>query len=318
MLTGRGTGVTWRTDAPPTDPARGRLLALFSALGLVTVVLLALGAPARAVISTDIVNVINAERHANGLPLVRLDSALSAGCAVYDNYRRLNGSVNDGFTPGPEQPARPGYTAAGARASHDSLLNAGDRPADSWAGGDVFDDAPGHLFALMDPAVAVIGADQLDFDLGSFFGTAYISCIDTRSAQRRAVPRRVHTYAYIGPDGRLPIAPPDYREPPFGVGRLIFLYFSVPKRATVTLLSLKIRTADGRVHDPLYVRLTGGLRDGRPHHSAEAVTAASPGAKGSSPGVEVSAGPETKQVDFTWRGEDGELHRTKISVREPG
>ena len=34
--------------------------------------------------------------------------------------------------------------------------------------------------------------------------------------------------------------------------------------------------------------------------------------------VEGGAGPETKQVDFTWRGEDGELHRTKISVREPG
>src|SRR5262249_17053514 len=88
-----------------------------------------------------------------------------------------------------EEASKPGYTAAGARAAHDSLLNAGDRPADSFAAGDVFDDAPNHLFALMDPAVAVIGADQTDFELG-FFGTVSLSFLALRHrpppARRRA------------------------------------------------------------------------------------------------------------------------------------
>jgi hypothetical protein len=146
-------------------------------------------APASAATRAQIISAINAVRHANGLPLVREDPALSAGCAAYDNYRRLNGSVQDGFTPGPEDPSKPGYTAAGARTSRESLLNAGDRPADSWTAGDVFDDAPGHQFQLMNPDVAVVGVDQLDLQLGAFFGTAYLSCIDTGGARRRPRPR---------------------------------------------------------------------------------------------------------------------------------
>jgi hypothetical protein len=81
--------------------------------------------PARAITGPQIVNVINAKRRANGLPPVREDPALSAGCAAYDNYRRINGGVEDGFTPGAEQPSKPSYTTTGARASRDSLLNAG-------------------------------------------------------------------------------------------------------------------------------------------------------------------------------------------------
>jgi hypothetical protein len=163
--------------------------------------------PAQAVVPAQIVQVINAERQANGLPPVREDPGLSAGCAQYDNYRRMNGSLSNAFPPGREDPSKPGYTAAGSQASRNSLLNAGDRPADSWAGGDVFDDAPNHLRSLMDPAVAVVGADQLDFNLGPPFGTASLSCVDVRSAPGRAAPRRLHLYTYIGPDGKAPRNP---------------------------------------------------------------------------------------------------------------
>jgi hypothetical protein len=106
-------------------------------LGIPLVVVgLALAPSASAVTGAQIVSTVNAERHANGLPPVREDPALSAGCADYDNYRRLNGGIQDGFTPGPEDPSMPGYTTAGARAARNSLLNAGDRPADNWATGD--------------------------------------------------------------------------------------------------------------------------------------------------------------------------------------
>jgi hypothetical protein len=260
-------------------------------------------APAGAVTSAQIVSVINAERHLNGLPSVREDPGLSAGCAAYDRYRSLNGSAQDGFTPGPEQVGKPGYSKAGARASHDSLLNAGDRPADSWANGDVFDDAPGHLFQLMDPAVAVIGVDQLDVNLGSFFGTAYISCVDDRSAPGRASPRHLHTFHYLGPTGTVPDAPPTYREGPFGVGRVVFLYFMAPRGTTVTLRLLKLQSPTGVLSNPPYVRLTGGLRDGRKSSTAHAASGPTGNGSTKEPATEVGVGktpppkPEPERLD---------------------
>jgi hypothetical protein len=269
-----------------------------------------LASPASAVTSAQIISVINAERHGNGLPLLHEDPSLSAGCAAYDNYRRLNGSVQDGFTPGPEERSKPGYTAAGARASRDSLLNAGDRPADSWANGDVFDDAPGHLFQLMNPDLAVIGVDQLEVNLGPFFGTAYISCIDTRSARYRPRSRRPRLYTYVGPNGTTPVHPPAYREGPSVQGALIFVYFDGPKRATVTLRLLTLRYPDRAVRQPAYTLLTGGLRDGRKARRARA--SRKPTGKFSSPqpSTVIEVGPPV--------GEGPYKLKTIYEYQEPG
>lgn len=216
---------------------------------------------ARAVSSPQIVGAINAERRANRLPPVHEDPALSAGCAQYDNYRRINGSLLNAFTLHGEEPSKPGYSPAGARAAHDSLLNAGDRPADSFAAGDVFDDAPNHLVALMDPSVAVIGADQTDFAFG-LFGTVSLSCVDVRSARPRAKPRRLHVYTYVGPNGKAP-RNPTYREGPPGRGTFLFLYFDAPRGARVTLRRLRIRHHDGTLAKPTFVGVSGGLIDRR-------------------------------------------------------
>ena len=243
--------------------------------------------PAGAVTSAQIVQVINAERAANGIPPVRENPALSAGCAQYDNYRRMNGGLANAFTPGREIAGMPGYTAAGAQASKNSLLNAGDRPADSWTAGDVFDDAPNHLRALMDPAVAVVGADQLDFDVGSFFGTASLTCVDVRSAPPRKPPRRFKQYLYAGPDGRVPFDPV-YREGPSGIGAHLFLYFTVPKGTAVSLTSLVLKRPDGTTAKPSYVAFYGGLRDGRARAAGRALpNPQSPPAPGNSKVVEV-------------------------------
>jgi hypothetical protein len=231
-------------------------------LVLVAAASLLIPAPAWGVSSAEIVQVINAERHANGLPPVREDSALSAGCAAEDNYRRMNGSIDDAFTPRGEDPSKPGYSTAGSRAARNSLFNAGDRPGDSFAGGDVFDDAPNHLVALMDPAVKVIGADQLNFNAGPLFGTASLSCIDVRSAPPRSKPRRLHVYSYVGPDGKAP-RDPSYREGPSGSGPFLFLYFDAPKGARVTLRALTIRRPNGSISKPSLVAVSGGLIDGR-------------------------------------------------------
>lgn len=279
-----------------------------------------LASSASAIAGAQIVGVVNAERHANGLPLLREDPALSAGCAGYDNYRRLNGSVQDGFTPGPEERSKPGYTAAGARASADSLLNVGDRPADSWANGDVFDDAPGHLFQLMNPDLAVIGADQLEVDLGPFFGTAYISCVDTRSARYRPRPRRPRLYTYLGPNGTAPVDPPRYREGPGVQGALIFAYFDGRKRASIVLRSLTLRYPSGAVRQPAYALLTGGLRDGRRARRAQA--SRKPTGKFSSPqpsivteiGPPIGEGPYKLKIVYQYQ-EPG--HRLVYSTTVP-
>lgn len=259
-------------------------------LGAGALATLALASSASAVTDAEIVNTINVERHANGLPPVREDPALSTGCAGYDNYRRLNGGVQDGFTPGPEEPSKPGYTPAGALASHNSLLNAGDRPADNWSNRDVFDDAPGHLFQLMNPDLAVVGVDQLEVDLGPFFGTAYISCIDTRSAKLRPRPSKPRLYTYIGPNGTAPVAP-SYREGPGVQGTLIFAYFEGPSHAKVTLRSLTLQYPNGAVRQPAYTFLAGGLRDGRGAHRAKASRKPTGKFSSSRPSTVIEVGP---------------------------
>lgn len=297
------------------DPLRGLPVAIWVA-GAAMV----LASPALATVNgSQIVAAVNAERVANGLPPVREDPGLSAGCAAYDNYRQLNGSVLDGFTPGPEDPAKPGYTGAGARAAHDSLLNAGDRPADSWESGDVFDDAPGHLFQLMNPELAAVGADQLEVDLGPFLGAAHISCVDTRSAPYRSRPRKPRLFTYVGANGTAPTSV-SYREGPHVGGTLIFAYLDVPKRATATLRSLTLRYPDGTVAQPLYSFLGGGLRDGRRAHRARA--SRKPTGKFSSPqpsivtevGPPIGEGPYKLKIVYQYQ-EPG--HRLVYSTTVP-
>jgi hypothetical protein len=143
--------------------------------------------PAWAVSPARIVQIINVERAANGLPPVTESRALSAGNAQLDHYAQRYGSPSSGYFFRSEDPSKSGYTRAGAQAAPNSLLAVGNRSSsnlflnDDWAMGEVFDNAPGHLIELMDPGVAVIGADQLDFRVARY-GTVYLSSIDVRSA----------------------------------------------------------------------------------------------------------------------------------------
>lgn len=231
--------------------------------------------PALAVSASRIVAVVNAERQANGLPRVRESPPLSAGCAQYDNYRRLNGSLEDAFTLHGETPGRPGYTPAGAEAATHSLLNAGDRVADGFAAGDVFDDAPNHLVALMDPAVAVVGADQTDFPF-ALFGTVHLVCIDVRSAASRANPRHLRVYVYRGPRGRVPRRHLAYREGPRGLGSVVALYLDAPRGARVALKSLTLIGPEGRTRPPAALTVSGGLGRARAAISKEVARSPTP------------------------------------------
>jgi hypothetical protein len=113
----------------------------------------------------------------------------------------------------------------------------------------------------MDPAVAVIGADQLDFPYGPY-GTVSLTCVDVRSAPGRAHPHKLHAYLYRGPNGKVP-PDPAYREGPPGNGPYLFLYFFAPAGAHVALKSLNITTLAGAPVKLTYIQFSGGLIDAR-------------------------------------------------------
>lgn len=197
--------------------------------------------PAWAVTHDEIMSVLNAERAANDLPLLVEDQALSAGCAAHNNYEMLNGSPS-GYLFRDEDPSLPGYTPEGDRAAANSAFSVGDRPEDSFANGDPFDTAPMHLFNLMEPDLKTIGVDQLDFDAGDF-GTISLICIDTRSAPRRPPPKRHgFRYTYVGPQGVLPATSVYDEGPGAGApsGSWVFVYYRLPERISMTLLSSRI------------------------------------------------------------------------------
>jgi hypothetical protein len=161
----------------------------------------------------------------------------------------------------------------------------------------------------MNPDLAVIGAYQSAVDLGPIFGTAYISCVDTRSAPHRRPRRAPKLYTYIGPNGSAPVNPV-YREGPNVGGALIFAYFDGPRRVTVTLRSLTLRYPDGTARRPAYALLAGGLRDGRRQPGAK--TSRKPTGKFSSPqpSTVIEVGPPV--------GEGPYKLKTIYEYQEPG
>jgi hypothetical protein len=289
---------------------------------LVGVCALAAPASARGVSRAQMVRVINQERTANGIPPVTEDSGLSAGCAAHDNYERLNGNPGAGYDIRGENPSKPGYSVAGSRASHDSVLAAGTRSSshlfanDDFARGDVFDNAPEHLISLMDPAVAVIGAAQISFNL-SPYGTVYVSCVNVRSAAARKRPRGLHLYSYFGPHGLAP-ASVEYVEGPTAntvSGPTLFFYFFGPVKTNVTLRSLTVIGPGGK-RVPHRSTLSGGLRS--PSTSARIAKLA--GSPTHSPAVMVSVIPSptlgnldvkmrTSAGDFSSAGQGEQLNQ---------
>lgn len=208
--------------------------------------------PARAVNASQILQVINQERAANGIPPVSLSPQLSTGNANHDNYERLNGSPSTGYDIRGEDPSKPGYTPSGAQAGRNSLLAFGDRSSsyvyanDDWTVWDVFDNAPNHLVELMDPAVRTIGADQLDFSQPPY-GTIHISSVDVRSAPLRPSPSSVHLYSYIGPFGRAPTGV-SYVEGPTAnrfSGPWLYVWFLKPAGVKLGLRSIALQQPDG-------------------------------------------------------------------------
>jgi hypothetical protein len=178
----------------------GRLRLRLLAAGLIGMApLLGAGAARAAFNSSQIVRALNAQRAANGIPPVREDGAMAAGCAAYDRYVIRNGlSVADHHY---ESPSLPGYTAAGNHAAHTSVLGVdvgprrGSIAGFGWAYGDPWDDAAFHLFQLMNPALAVSGGDERTARLADGQWVT-LECVNTFAGPFRTPPARARTYFY--------------------------------------------------------------------------------------------------------------------------
>jgi hypothetical protein len=150
----------------------------------------------------SIIAALSRERASYGLPPVHERPALSAGCAAYDRYLIRNGRqyllLDSGHF---ETPGRPGYTRAGDQAARTSVLAFGSTLA--WSQADPWDSAAFHIFQLLNPAIAVSGADERPMNLGAGYGTVNLECLRTFVGPFRRGPSTMRTY--FAPAGGQPV-----------------------------------------------------------------------------------------------------------------
>lgn len=187
---------------------RPRLLSRSCAASLLLVLLCATGAPAasgaREPTAAEAIALLNQQRAANGLPAgVVEDPALSAGCALHMNYIRLNGELTHN-----EDPAKPGYTDAGAYAGSSSVLYTPGYQSWGSAQTNPWEYAPIHLAQLLSPSLAVTGWAP--------------GCMNTLAGPARPQPPTATLLSYPGDGGQAP-ASAVYGERPFTPGELLGL-----------------------------------------------------------------------------------------------
>lgn len=202
-------------------------------------VLAAATPPAHAARTADILPTYNADRSANGLPIVStINAQMETGCANHDHYMALNGGLEHG-----EDPSKPGYTPEGnyQNGADGSEVLAED-PAGWTSQHDPWATAPIHLFLMFDPTVAQVGyADGYGFQ-----------CMRMRGSDSQplpAQPNRFYTWTSDAGPSAVPYAE-NARESPYTPQQLVgipaaqttgpnMLLFSdgdqgVPQSATIT------------------------------------------------------------------------------------
>ena len=149
-------------------------------MSLVACLLCAVGA--KAATSGEILQLLNAQRAANGLPAdVRERPEWSSACRAHNDYQLLYGLTHD------EDPAVPGYSAAGTFVGANGLV----ANEATWGPESPWFDAPIHLHQLLTPMLSETGAD----DHGGY------QCVVTIAGWNRTLPGDATLWTYPG-DGR--------------------------------------------------------------------------------------------------------------------
>jgi hypothetical protein len=148
------------------------VLAIFSAM--------LLPAGAAAISGPEIVQRLNQQREANGIPGGLLERAdWSADCAKHNYYGAQTGELRHS-----EDPSSPYYSAEGDWAAENSVLASGS----SWSQGNPWEEAPIHLIQLLAPQLSEIGAAENDNH----------NCATTWPGYHRPEPTGLTTYSYPG------------------------------------------------------------------------------------------------------------------------
>jgi hypothetical protein len=216
--------------------------AMLGALLVSAVGVLALCTGAQAAGAAHIISVLNAQRAANGIPAAITENAgWSAACQAHDAYEHANK-----FFGHEELVGKSGYSEQGDLIARTSVLAQGI----SWGGADPYDNAPYHLFDLLNPRISSTGA--ADF--------AGFGCVEIELGTLRAAPARAVTYTYPGNHRRgvpasqdakeLPMAPAQTLGLPLKVtGPNLFVYFDGPwsNGARAQISSATLSSAHGSV-----------------------------------------------------------------------
>lgn len=159
---------------------RGVVAALLAA----TLGALALCAGAQAAGAAHIISVLNSQRTANRIPgAITENTAWSAACQAHDSYEHANKVFGH-----EELEGKAGYSAQGNLIARTSVLAQGI----SWGATDPYDNAPFHLFDLLNPRISSTGA--ADF--------AGFGCVEIELGTLRAAPAQAVTYTYPGDHAR--------------------------------------------------------------------------------------------------------------------
>ena len=230
---------------PPRGP--GPMLAGRARLGLALLLaalaVLTTGAlPALGASSQQIIAILNAQRAANGIPAgITENAAWSAACRSHDAYERLNKAFGHEEIEG-----RPGYSAQGNLIAQTSVLAEGI----TWSAGDPYDNAPYHLFDLLNPRISSTGAA----DFGGF------GCVEIELGTLRAAPAQPLAYSYPGnrrtgvpasqSASELPMTPAQTVGLGSGAtGPNLFVYFDGPwsNGSRAQIVSASLSSAQGSV-----------------------------------------------------------------------
>lgn len=153
---------------------------------MVAIVALAFPASSGAVSSADILQMLNAQRQASGIPGDIVENTdWSSKCYLHNRYDGQNATLTH-----TEDPSNPWYTPGGAWAGANSVLSYGS----DWAYANPFETAPIHLSQLLAPYLATMGADQSVYQQ-PYPNTPYV-CATTWPGYTRANPASSQTYTY--------------------------------------------------------------------------------------------------------------------------
>jgi hypothetical protein len=151
-----------------------------SKAALAVLAALLLPASAGAASSNHILGLLNKQRAANGIPAgITENPTWSAGCRLHNAYEHQNHVFGHAETEG-----KPGFTSQGNLIAATSVLAQGI----TWGSQDPYNNAPYHLFDLLNPRISSTGAADSEG-----FG-----CVEILLGTLRPAPAQTTVYSYPG------------------------------------------------------------------------------------------------------------------------